>query len=81
MGNAILTQVIICDIARRGDGTKTPIRIIKQVFTTDGTLLATEDPLNYSIEKINEILENLPADGTIEDFKKCLTLLNTQSHT
>lgn len=37
-------EVIVTDILRRGDGKKTPIRSVLQVFEKDGTLIAENDP-------------------------------------
>ena len=43
---ARIIQVIVTKLLRRGDGVKTPIRIITQYWTLDGKLLAEVDPLN-----------------------------------
>lgn len=44
---AVLMEVIVSAIARRGDGTEqAPIRVVTQVFTTDGKLIAEYDPEN-----------------------------------
>lgn len=37
-------EVIIARVVRRGDGVNTPIRIITQVFTKSGELIAEHDP-------------------------------------
>ena len=44
MDEVICKEVIISTIARRGNGTTTPIRVITQVFEKDGTLIAEYDP-------------------------------------
>jgi hypothetical protein len=41
-----MMQVIVTNILRRGDGKETPIRIIRQVWTMDGQLIAELDPLS-----------------------------------
>lgn len=40
-----VTEVIICNKKRRGDGIDDPIRIITEIFTKEGTLIADNDPL------------------------------------
>lgn len=37
-------EVIVTDILTRGDGKKSPIRPVIQVFEKDGTLIAENDP-------------------------------------
>jgi len=44
MDMARVIKVIESTIGRRGDGNKTPIRIIIQYFDTEGNLLAEVDP-------------------------------------
>lgn len=42
----VVTNVIICTKTRRGSGTEgDPIRIIVEVLTTDGKLIAEHDPI------------------------------------
>lgn len=41
---SVLMEVIVSTIARRGDGKDTPIRIVRQVFTKEGHLIAEYDP-------------------------------------
>lgn len=45
MDTARVIQVIETTIARRGNGTTTPFRMLTQYWSLDGTLLATVDPL------------------------------------
>lgn len=41
-----LTEVIICTKKRRGEGIpEDPIRVITEVFSTDGELIAEYDPI------------------------------------
>lgn len=48
MGIAIKEDVIITTILRRGEGVESdPIRIITQVFSMDGKLIAEYDPCLY----------------------------------
>lgn len=45
MDTVICKEVIVCSIARRGNGTQlSPIRVVTQVFEKDGTLIAEKDP-------------------------------------
>ncbi|MEW8027810.1 MAG: hypothetical protein AB2806_08735 [Candidatus Thiodiazotropha sp.] len=44
MDKARIIEVVEATIARRGDGVKTPIRIVTQYFDKDGIILAESDP-------------------------------------
>lgn len=58
---AICKEVIISTIARRGNGTTEPIRIITQVFEKDGSLIAEKDPIqkNNELDELKEELNEL----------------------
>jgi hypothetical protein len=60
MNNAKLIQAIDVTVARRGSGKEdSPIRAIRQVFSTDGILIAENDPNSYTIEQIIEAMANM----------------------
>ena len=63
--SAILQEVIVSSIARKGDGVETPIRVVNQVWTLEGQLIADNDPLSFSIEKIMEVM--LQAESTLAE--------------
>lgn len=44
MSEVSVKKVIISHQSRRGDGNKTPIRVITQVFDFKGNLIAEKDP-------------------------------------
>lgn len=44
MDTAKVVQVIETTLRRRGDGVKTPVRVITQFWSLDGELLAEVDP-------------------------------------
>lgn len=48
MDLVIIQEVIICTKKRRGDGINDPIRVITEVFTKDGKLIAEHDPINQN---------------------------------
>lgn len=48
MDLVIIQEVIICTKKRRGDGINDPIRVITEVFTKDGKLIAEHDPINQT---------------------------------
>jgi hypothetical protein len=47
---AVLKDVIITRITRRGDGKDNPIRVITEVWTTEGQKIAEYDPCIISTE-------------------------------
>lgn len=44
MDSAKTLMCIVARILRKGDGKETPVRIVTQVFTTEGELIAESDP-------------------------------------
>lgn len=44
MDEVFVKEVIICTKERRGNGKDDPIRVILQVFTKEGELIAESDP-------------------------------------
>lgn len=79
-------EVIISTLARRGKGVKySPIRVITQVFTKDGELIAENDSLPETIELIvlskeinrilNDNIEILPNSPFHEKLKTILNLI------
>jgi len=61
MDNAILQEVIISTIGRRGSGQsfQSPIRCITQVFSKDGNELANLDPYSFPIEQIENAINEV----------------------
>lgn len=52
-----LRTLILCTMTRRGKGVKqSPIRIITEVFDTEGNLLAENDPFAITVENMLEFL-------------------------
>ena len=56
MDTAVLMECIVTTIARRGDGVSTdsPIRVVTQVWTKEGALIAERDPCAMRIEEWRE---------------------------
>jgi len=52
--SACVIKVIQTTLLRRGDGKKTPVRIIEQFWSLDGALLAENDPLAKIVYPENE---------------------------
>lgn len=48
MDTVVVMECIICTKKRRGDGKEDPIRVITEVFTKDGKLIAEFDPIRDS---------------------------------
>jgi len=66
-------EVIISTLKKRGDGTKTsPIRVITQVFTKEGELIAEVDPLYNSDDGIDEKIMNMMYKNMIEFTLHCM---------
>lgn len=59
MDTAICKELVLVNMARRGDGKETPVRIITQVFEKDGTLIAEKDPDSYTLEQVVAICKRL----------------------
>ncbi len=78
-------ELIVTDLATRGDGKVTPLRRITQVFEKDGTLVAECDPaaIQITFEQLQElssaILRVQPPDeaGYIERWLKSKSLFNS----
>lgn len=72
MDKVYCQEVIITDQLRRGDGVKTPMRQITQVFNKDGALIAENDPMaeQTTLEKIYEfaLINNIPEDKIASFF-------------
>lgn len=45
MDSVCVMEVIVCTKTRRGNGIDDPIRIITEVFTKEGVLIAEYDPI------------------------------------
>jgi len=45
MDEVFVTEVIICTKQRRGNGIDDPIRVITEIFTMEGELIAEYDPI------------------------------------
>jgi hypothetical protein len=60
MDRVKVEQVILCSKERRGDGKsyKSPIRIVHQVFSFEGDLIAENDPCEYSIEILASVIDD-----------------------
>lgn len=56
MNEIICKEVIVSNLARRGDGKIEPIRAVTQVFEKDGTLIFECDPLLSSLT-VSDIVE------------------------
>lgn len=54
-----ILEVIVTNLATRGDGIKTPIRIITQYWTLDGELLFELDPM---VMETKELLREARVD-------------------
>lgn len=52
-------EVIVCTKKRRGNGKDDPIRIITEVFTKEGELIAEHDPFLQHPDKENALVNYL----------------------
>ncbi len=58
MANVSVEELVITRLTRRGNGKSTPIRIVTEVYTKDGTLVADHDPdFTYSLEQLEKLIE------------------------
>ncbi len=59
MNTCSIQEVIVANNATRGTGANigSPIRSVVQVFSSDGSLIATNDPCSFSIEHIVSVLQ------------------------
>lgn len=57
-------QFIYCTKTRRGDGSGYPVRIITEIYTLNGDLVAERDCESYTIE---EIYKAFRASGIVTD--------------
>lgn len=80
MNTAKLISVVECTLTTRGDGQSTPYRIITQYFSTDGKLLAENDPCEplkpdvvSMLTKIRDIVLRHPGNGEINGIPEIIT--------
>ena len=57
MDEVFLKKLIVCTKARRGKGTtESPIRVITEIFDTNGILIAEKDPFELTIESVIDFI-------------------------
>ncbi len=63
MDEVKVIEVIFCTKQRRGDGIITPVRVVTEIFSTAGNLMATNDVYTVTLEQVREVYKSIPGDA------------------